>query len=122
SLINTIKGMSVDIEKRKPHLKNVTGGLSGPAVRPVAVRMVWEVVRKVSVPVIGVGGIVAARDALEFLIVGARAVQVGTVNFINPAATLDVLKGLEDYLVRHGMSDINEVIGTLEYGENGNYC
>ncbi|MBE9546930.1 MAG: dihydroorotate dehydrogenase [Proteobacteria bacterium] len=116
SLINTLKGMSVDIEKRVPHLKNITGGLSGPAVKPVALRMVWEVVNRVSVPVIGVGGIMDAADAVEFLIVGARAVQVGTANFVNPRATMDILEGIEDYLIDHDISDINELIGMLKKG------
>lgn len=114
SLINTLKGMSVDIEKRAPHLKNITGGLSGPAVKPVALRMVWEVVNRVSVPVIGVGGITDAADAIEFLIVGAKAVQIGTANFVNPCATMGVIEGIEDYLIDHDISDINELIGTLK--------
>jgi dihydroorotate dehydrogenase (NAD+) catalytic subunit len=113
SLINTLKGMTVDIEKRTPHLSRVTGGLSGPVVKPVALRMVWEVVRRVSIPVIGIGGIMAAEDALAFLIVGARAVQVGTANFVNPRATMDILKGIEDYLTRHGIRDVNDLIGSL---------
>jgi dihydroorotate dehydrogenase (NAD+) catalytic subunit len=114
SLINTLKGMSVDIEKRVPHLNRVTGGLSGPVVKPVALRMVWEVVKKVSIPVIGIGGIMTAEDALAFLIVGARAVQVGTANFLNPRATMDILDGVEAYLIRHGMRDVNELIGSLK--------
>ena len=114
SLINTLKGMSVDIEKRVPHLNRVTGGLSGPVVKPVALRMVWEVVKKVSIPVIGIGGIMTAEDALAFLIVGARAVQVGTANFLNPRATMDILEGVEAYLIRHGMRDVNELIGSLK--------
>jgi len=114
SLINTLIGMSVDIERRVPHLQRVTGGLSGPVVRPVALRMVWEVVKKVSIPVIGIGGIVETEDALAFLITGAKAVQVGTANFINPGATMDILEGIETYLIRHGMGDVNELIGSLE--------
>ena len=114
SLINTLKGMSVDIERRAPHLQRVTGGLSGPVVRPVALRMVWEVVKKVSIPVIGIGGIVTAEDALAFLIVGAKAVQIGTANFINPRATMDILEGIEAYLIRHEMGDVNELIGSLK--------
>jgi dihydroorotate dehydrogenase (NAD+) catalytic subunit len=117
SLINTITGMSVDVEKRMPHLQRVTGGLSGPAIKPVALRMVREVVKRVSIPVVGIGGIMNASDALEFLIVGARAIQVGTANFVNPRATLDILEGIEEYLVRHGIRDIKEVIGTLNEGE-----
>lgn len=114
SLINTLTGMSVDIEKRSPHLANVTGGLSGPAIRPVALRMVWQAVRAVKVPVIGIGGIMTASDALEFLITGATAVQVGTANFVDPAAVLKILDGIEEYLVRHKMANITELIGSLE--------
>ena len=113
SLINTLTGMSVDVERRIPHLKNVTGGLSGPAIRPVALRMVWQAVRRVSIPVIGLGGILTARDALEFLIVGARAVQVGTAHFVQPRACMEVLEGIETYLERHGIDDIHDVIGSL---------
>jgi dihydroorotate dehydrogenase (NAD+) catalytic subunit len=116
SLINTITGMSVDIERRVPHLRNITGGLSGPAIKPVALRMVWQVVQRVSVPVIGLGGIMTARDALEFLIVGARAVQVGTAHFIHPHAAIDILEGIEDYLEQHQFDDINKLIGTLKTG------
>lgn len=114
SLINTLKGMSVDIEKRVPHLENITGGLSGPGIKPVALRMVWEVTREVSIPVIGVGGIMNARDALEFIIVGAKAVQIGTANFVNPRATIDILEGIEQYMGENGISDINDLIGTLK--------
>jgi dihydroorotate dehydrogenase (NAD+) catalytic subunit len=116
SLINTITGMSVDIERRVPHLRNITGGLSGPAIKPVALRMVWQVIQRVSVPVIGLGGIMTARDALEFLIVGARAVQVGTAHFIHPHAAIDILEGIEDYLEQHQFDDINQLIGTLKTG------
>jgi len=114
SLINTITGMSVDIEKRVPHLENVTGGLSGPAIKPVALRMVWEVVNAVSIPVIGVGGIMNARDALEFLIVGAKAVQVGTANFINPSVAADIIDDMRKYMSEKSINDINDLIGTLE--------
>ena len=114
SLINTITGMSVDIEKRVPHLENVTGGLSGPAIKPVALRMVWEVVNAVSIPVIGVGGIMNARDALEFLIVGAKAVQVGTANFINPGIATDIIDDIRKYMSEKGINDINDLIGTLK--------
>jgi len=113
SLINTITGMSVDIDKRVPHLENITGGLSGPAIKPVALRMVWEVVNAVSIPVIGVGGILSARDALEFLIVGARAVQVGTANFLTPGVTADIIDDLKRYMLEKGIGDINDLIGTL---------
>ncbi|MBA4348563.1 MAG: dihydroorotate dehydrogenase [Thermodesulfovibrio sp.] len=114
SLINTITAMSVDIKKRKPILANITGGLSGPAIKPVAVRMVWEVYKAVKIPVIGMGGIMTANDALEFLITGARAVAVGTANFVNPMATLEIIQGIERYLIEEGFSDINDIIGSLK--------
>jgi dihydroorotate dehydrogenase (NAD+) catalytic subunit len=114
SLINTLTGMSVDLKTRKPHLKNITGGLSGPAIKPVALRMVWEVVKKVSVPVIGIGGIMTAEDALEFLILGAKAVQIGTANFVNPHATMEIIEGIQDYLAVNKIKDINDVIGKLQ--------
>ncbi|MHB9097873.1 MAG: dihydroorotate dehydrogenase [Syntrophales bacterium] len=114
SLINTLTGMSVDIEQRKPHLANITGGLSGPAIRPVALRMVWQVVRAVKIPVIGIGGIITASDALEFLITGARAVEIGTANFIRPSATIEILDGIGDYLTRHGIGKITDLIGSLK--------
>jgi dihydroorotate dehydrogenase (NAD+) catalytic subunit len=114
SLINTITGMSVNVETRTPHLKNITGGLSGPAIKPVALRMVWQVANRVSIPVIGLGGIMTADDALEYLIVGARAVQVGTANFINPRAIPDIVEGIEIYLQKHKMTHIQELIGSLK--------
>ena len=114
SLINTLAGMSVDLKKRMPHLKNITGGLSGPAIKPVALRMVWQVVKRVSVPVIGIGGIMTAEDALEFLILGAKAVQIGTANFINPHATIDILEGIKNYLQSNKIKDINQIIGTFQ--------
>jgi dihydroorotate dehydrogenase (NAD+) catalytic subunit len=114
SLINTLTGMSVDIKKRAPHLKNITGGLSGPAIKPIALRMVWQVVKRVSIPVIGIGGIMNAEDALEFLILGAKAVQIGTANFINPHATLDVIDGIKNYLFDNQIKDINEIICTFK--------
>jgi dihydroorotate dehydrogenase (NAD+) catalytic subunit len=116
SLINTLIGMSVDIDQRLPHLANITGGLSGPAIKPIALRMVWQVAKKVTVPVIGVGGITSARDAMEFLIVGARAVQIGTAHFINPSAALNIVEGMTDYFVEHDIGDVNEFIGTLHEG------
>jgi dihydroorotate dehydrogenase (NAD+) catalytic subunit len=119
SLINTLAGMSVDLKKRKPHLKNITGGLSGPAIKPVALRMVWQVVKRVSVPVIGIGGIMTAEDALEFLILGAKAVQIGTANFINPHATIDILEGMQDYLERNKIKNVNDIIGTFK--EEGDF-
>ena len=113
SLINTVAGMAVDITSRTPRLSTVIGGLSGPAIKPIALRQVWQVVGSVKVPVIGLGGITSAEDALEFLIVGAKAVQVGTANFVNPRVTLEIIAGLESYLRDHGLVDINQVIGTL---------
>ena len=118
SLINTLTGMSVDIEKRLPHLHNITGGLSGPAVKPVALRMVWQTVKAVSIPVIGIGGIMNAKDAIEFFIVGARAIQVGTANLVDPKTTMAVLDGIEAYCTGHAIGNINDLIGTLrERGE-----
>jgi dihydroorotate dehydrogenase (NAD+) catalytic subunit len=114
SLINTLTGMAVDWKTRTPHLKNITGGLSGPAIKPVALRMVWQVVQRVSIPVIGIGGIMNAEDALEFLILGAKAVQIGTANFINPRTTLDVIEGMQNYLVDNKIEDINDIIGTFK--------
>lgn len=120
SLINTLTGMSVDLKTGTPHLKNITGGLSGPAIKPVALRMVWQVVKRVSIPVIGIGGIMNAGDALEFLMLGARAVQVGTANFINPRATMDILEGMQNYLQNNNIKDINKMIGT--FNEGGSSC
>jgi len=113
SLINTITGMAIDIETRRPKLANITGGLSGPAIRPVALRMVWQVAQVVKVPVIGVGGIMTAKDALEFLIAGAVAVQVGTANFINPHATIDIIEGIEEFLEERSIAEVGDIIGTL---------
>jgi len=112
SLINTLTGMSVDVERRIPHLQNITGGLSGPAIKPVALRMVWQAARTVNIPIIGVGGIMTAADALEFIIAGATAIQVGTANFINPKATMEILAGIRDYMDRHKIN-IRELVGTL---------
>jgi dihydroorotate dehydrogenase (NAD+) catalytic subunit len=114
SLINTLTGMAVDVETRTPKLANVSGGLSGPAIRPVALHMVYQVVRTVSIPVIGVGGIMDHRDALEFLIAGARAVEVGTASFVHSRATLDVLEGLRRYCREQAVDHIEEIIGTLD--------
>ncbi len=114
SLVNTITGMSIDIETRRPKLANITGGLSGPAIKPVALRMVWQVAQSVEIPVIGVGGIVCAEDALEFLIAGAVAVQVGTANFVNPHATIDIIEGIEGFLIERKISSIRDIIGTLK--------
>lgn len=111
SLINTLVGMGIDVERRKPILGNRTGGLSGPAVKPVALRMVYEVAAAVSIPVIGIGGIACWRDALEFLMAGATAVQVGTANFFNPLAIPEIIDGLETWLGEKGIADVNEIIG-----------
>ena len=113
SLINTLLGMAIDVEKQRPYLSTITGGLSGPAVKPVAVRMVWQVAHAVSIPVIGLGGIASAADAIEFLMAGAKAVQVGTANFIDPTVTMKIIDGLEDYCKRHKINDINDIIGII---------
>ncbi len=113
SLINTLLGMAVDVERRRPYLSTITGGLSGPAVRPVAVRMVWQVAHAVKVPVIGLGGIMNGRDALEFMLAGATAVEVGTANFVDPAVTIKIIDYIDDYCRRHGIEDINEIIGAI---------
>lgn len=113
SLINTLLGMAVDVERRRTYLSTITGGLSGPAVRPVAVRMVWQVAHAVKVPVIGLGGIMNGRDALEFMLAGATAVEVGTANFIDPAVTVKIIDYMEDYCSRHGIDDISEIIGVI---------
>ena len=114
SLINTLLGMAIDAEKRKPILSTVTGGLSGPAVKPVALCMVWQVAKAVNIPVVGMGGIMNARDAIEFLLAGASAVQIGTANFIDPAVSIKVLEGIEEYLIRHKINNVNDIIGALE--------
>jgi dihydroorotate dehydrogenase (NAD+) catalytic subunit len=116
SLINTLTGMAIDIETRRPRLANITGGLSGPAIKPVALRMVWQVARATRLPVIGIGGIMKAEDAIEFFIAGARAVQVGTANFVNPRSAVDIIAGIERYLERHGIADIAQLVGSLETG------
>ena len=114
SLTNTLTGMAIDIEKRVPKLANISGGLSGPAIRPVSLFMVHQVVKSVKIPVIGVGGIVDYRDALEFLIAGARAIQIGTANFVNPKAPLDIIEGLRMFCQDKGIDRIEDVIGTLK--------
>jgi len=116
SLINTFVGMAVDVERRRPVLARASGGLSGPAIRPLAVWLTWQVHQAVDLPLIGMGGIITARDALEFILAGASAVQVGTANFIHPDAATRVLDGLEDYLVRHEIASIRELVGTLASG------
>ncbi|MDE6403842.1 MAG: dihydroorotate dehydrogenase [Muribaculaceae bacterium] len=113
SLVNTFMGMAIDVERQRPYLSTITGGLSGPAIRPIAVRMVWQVAHAVSIPVIGLGGIMNARDALEFLMAGATAVQVGTANFIDPTTTMKIIDGIDEYCDRHGLKDIHEIIGII---------
>ena len=113
SLINTLMGMAVDVERRKPCLSTVTGGLSGAAVRPVAVRMVWQTAKAVQIPVIGLGGISCGRDAIEFMLAGARAVQIGTANFIDPQVTVKTIDWMEGWCRRHGVADINEIVGEI---------
>ncbi len=114
SLINTLTGMAIDIETRRPRIANLTGGLSGPAVKPVAVRMVYETARAISAPVIGMGGIMTGADAVEFLLAGASAVAVGTANFVDPLAAPKVIAGIEEYLDRHGCRSVSEIIGAME--------
>jgi dihydroorotate dehydrogenase (NAD+) catalytic subunit len=114
SLINSVPAMAIDVETRKPKLGNVTGGLSGPAIRPIAVKLVWEAARAVKIPVMGIGGIACAADALEFLIAGASAVAVGTANFTHPPTALEVVSGIEAYLVRHGLNSVRELVGSLK--------
>ncbi|WP_291564956.1 dihydroorotate dehydrogenase [Bacteroides sp.] len=114
SLINTLLGMAIDAEKRKPILSTVTGGMSGAAVKPIALRMVWQVAKAVNIPVIGLGGIMNWKDAVEFMLAGATAIQIGTANFIDPAITVKVAEGINDYLDRHGYSSVRDIIGALE--------
>ncbi len=114
SLINTLLGMAIDIERRKPQLARYVGGLSGPAVKPVALRMVWEVHKAVDVPLLGMGGIGTGADAVEFMLAGATSVAVGTANFTNPTATVDVINGIIDYCENHGVGDVNELVGALQ--------
>lgn len=113
SMINTLLGMAIDMKSRKPILSTVTGGLSGPAVKPVALRMVWQTAKVVSIPIIGMGGISSCEDAIEFLLAGASAVQVGTYNFVDPTITTKIASGIEDYLVQNNMTDVSELIGGL---------
>jgi dihydroorotate dehydrogenase (NAD+) catalytic subunit len=114
SLINTLVGMAIDVRTRRPKIANVTGGLSGPAIRPVAVRMVWQAARAVKLPIIGMGGIVSGEDAAEFLIAGATAVAVGTANFIDPTNAIRVIAELEQYCLANGISDIRHLVGSLQ--------
>ncbi len=114
SLINTLVGMVVDIDSHKPKLANVSGGLSGPAVKPVALWLVWQVFQTVNIPVIGIGGIIKVGDALEFIIAGARAIEIGTANFVNPKVTIEIIEGIEKYLIENNIKDINELVGSLK--------
>jgi dihydroorotate dehydrogenase (NAD+) catalytic subunit len=113
SLVNTFLGMAIDAEKRRPVLSTITGGLSGPAIKPIALRMVWQVAQAVKIPVIGIGGIASAVDAVEFLLAGASAVQVGTAGFVNPNTAVDVVKGINNYLDRHNILTVSDIIGNL---------
>lgn len=114
SLVNTFLGMAIDAETRKPKLSTVTGGLSGPAIKPVALRMVWQTANAIKIPVIGLGGIMTAADAIEFMLAGASAVQIGTAIFTDPLTPLKVIEGIEDYLKRHGFTDISQIVGKLQ--------
>jgi dihydroorotate dehydrogenase (NAD+) catalytic subunit len=114
SLINTLLGMAIDAEKRRPLLSTVTGGMSGAAVKPIALRMVWQTAKAVKIPVVGLGGIMNWKDAVEFLLAGATAIEIGTANFIDPTVTVKVVEGINDYLDRHGFKSVNEIIGALE--------
>ena len=113
TLINTLLGMAIDVERRRPVLSTITGGLSGPAIKPVALRMVWQVHKAVTIPVIGLGGIMNATDAIEFILAGASAVQVGTANFIDPAVSLKIVEGIEAYMVRHRIKAVTDLVGAL---------
>ena len=115
SMINTLLGMAIDAERRRPVLSTITGGLSGPAVKPIALRMVWQTAQVVKIPIIGMGGIASATDAIEFLLAGATAIEVGTYNFVDPTATIKIVEGIEDYMRQHGFSDIHQIIGALEH-------
>ncbi|MGQ9570324.1 MAG: dihydroorotate dehydrogenase [Thermodesulfovibrionales bacterium] len=121
SLINTIPAMAIDIETSRPRLANVTGGLSGPAIKPIAIRMVWESYNAVKIPIIGVGGIMNAEDALEFMLAGATAVAIGTANFVNPLSILEVIDGIKEYLKRKKIGEIKRIIGTLDVSKSSNY-
>jgi dihydroorotate dehydrogenase (NAD+) catalytic subunit len=114
SLINTLTGMSIDVETRKPKIASITGGLSGPAIRPVAVRMVWEVYQKIKIPIIGMGGIMDTSSALEILIAGASAIAVGTFNFVNPRVSIEIIEGVKNYMIKNKIRDINSLIGSLK--------
>ena len=113
SLVNTFLGMAIDIDKRKPKLSTVTGGLSGPCIKPIAVRMVWEVFNAVKIPIIGMGGISNWQDAIEFILAGARAIQVGTYNFIDPTVSVKIVEGINEYLDRHNIESVDDLVGQI---------
>lgn len=114
SLVNTFTAMAIDVQTKTPKLGNIVGGLSGPAIKPIALRIVWEIARKIKIPVIGIGGIMDYKDALEFIIAGASAVQVGTTNFVNPKATIEIIEGIERYMVKNKAKNMKELIGCLK--------
>ena len=114
SLINTLTGMAIDVQKRKPKIAAVTAGLSGPAVRPIAVRMVWEVYQKIKIPIIGMGGIIDVSSALEFFIAGATAISIGTANFVNPRVSIEIIRGIKEYLVKNKITSLDQLIGSLK--------
>lgn len=113
SLINTLSGMAVDVNTRRPKLGNIIGGLSGPAIKPVALKMVWQVFKAVKLPLIGIGGIMTAEDAIEFMLVGASAIQIGTANFVDPSASIKILEGIEEYFKRNKVNNVKELVGSL---------
>lgn len=115
SLVNTFLGMALDIESRRPKLSTITGGLSGPCIKPIAVRMVWQVYHAVRIPIIGMGGICNWQDAIEFILAGSTAIQVGTCNFIDPATSVKIVEGIESYLNRHHIASVNELVGQIDY-------
>lgn len=119
SMINTLLGMAIDAERRRPVLSTVTGGLSGPAVKPIALRMVWQTAQAIKLPIIGMGGIATASDAIEFLLAGASAIEVGTYNFVDPTATVKIVDGIEDYMRRHGFSSVQDLVGALQLPSKG---
>ena len=113
--MNTFLGMSINAEKRKPRLSTITGGLSGPCIKPIALRMVWQVYQAVKIPIIGMGGICNSQDAIEFILAGSSAIQVGTYNFINPTVAVEIVDGILEYMDRHNIDNINDLIGKLDY-------